>query len=409
MAGNTLLTRLEITRKATRLFTNSNMFIKNVDRQYDSQFAVEGAKIGATLKVRLPNDYIVTDGPALSVQDTAEQQTTLTVATQRHIDTGFSTAERALSLDDFGERILKPKLNNLCGNVASTVMTSIGEAAANARANFDGSSNIIAPVQTTFLESGAILDDNGAPMMGTKGDRKIVNDPWTDARTASSLSGLFNPSAPISQQYETGTMKQALGFSWMRDQTVIKHTSGSFSAGTVNGAGQSGNNLVTNAITGTLNQGDVITLANVNAVNFTTKKSTGMLRQFVVTANVLTAATTIPIFPALIGQNAGADVQYQTVDTAPINGATILLYTKPSVTYRKSLAYAPEAITLVTADLYMPTKGVIEYARAQHDGISLRSLAVYVAGTDQAVDRLDVLFGWLAIRPQWMVGVYDAI
>lgn len=406
--ANALLTRLEITRKATRLFTNSNAFIKNVDRQYDNQFAVEGAKIGATLKVRLPNDYIVTDGPALSVQDTAEQQTTLTVATQRHIDTGFTTAERALSLDDFAERILKPKLNNLAGNVAQTVMTSIGEAAANGRFNSNAGA-IISPTQQQFLEAGAILDDNGAPMMGTKGDRKVVNDPWTDARTASSLTGLFNPSAPISEQYATGTMKQALGFSWMRDQTVIKHLSGTFTAGTVAGAGQSGTTLTTNAITGTLRTGDIITIAGVFAVNYTTKVSTGMLRQFVVTANVLNAATSIPIFPAIVAQNLGADVQYQTVVDAPADTAVISLYTQPNVTYRKSLAYAPEAVTLVTADLYMPTKGVIEYARAQHDGISLRSLAVYVAGTDQAVDRLDVLFGWLAIRPQWMVGVYDQI
>jgi hypothetical protein len=78
--ANTLLTRLEITRKAIRLFTNSNAFIKSMPRQYDNQYAVSGAKIGATLKVRLPNDYTVTDGPGLSLQDTAEQQTTLTVA-----------------------------------------------------------------------------------------------------------------------------------------------------------------------------------------------------------------------------------------------------------------------------------------------------------------------------------------
>jgi hypothetical protein len=124
-------------------------------------------------------------------------------------------------------------------------------------------------------------------MMGTMGDRKIVNDPWTDARTSTSLAGLFNPVSRISEQYEYGSVKQALGFSWMRDQTVIKHTAGTFTAGTVNGGGQSGSSLVTNAITGTLNQGDIITIANVIAVNRVTKQSTGMSRQFVVTANVL--------------------------------------------------------------------------------------------------------------------------
>lgn len=407
---NTLLTRLEITRKAIRLFTNSNAFIKNIDRQYDNQFAVVGAKIGATLKVRLPNDYTVTDGPGLSLQDTAEQQTTLTVATQRHVDTGFSTAEMALSLDDYAERITKPKMNNLGGNVAKTVMQAIGRSAANARANFSGTT-IISPNAQTFVEAGAILDDNSAPLMGTKGDRKIINDPWTDARTSTSLQGLFNPSGPISEQYAIGGMKSALGLSWMRDQTVIKHTAGTFTAGAISGANQTGTTLTTGAITGTLNAGDIITIAGVNAVNRVTKESTGMARQFVVTANVLTAATSIPIYPALIPPNpiTGTEVQYQTVTASPADLATISLYTAPSAVYRKSLAYAPEAITMVTADLYMPTKGVIDSARAQFDGISMRSISAYLPGSDQAINRDDVLFGYLAVRGEWITGVYDAI
>lgn len=407
--SNTLLTRLEITRKSIRLFINSNAFIKNIDRQYDSQFAVTGAKIGATLRVRLPNDYTVTDGPGLSLQDTAEQQTTLTVATQRHVDTGFTTAEMALSLDDYAERIAKPKMNNLAGNVAKTVMTAIGESAANMIANFNGAT-IISPNAQTFVQAGAILDDNSAPMMGTKGDRKIVNDPWTDARTSTSLAGLFNPQPAISEQYAYGSMKQALGFSWMRDQTVIKHTAGTFTAGTVNGASQSGTTLVTNAITGTLKQGDIITIAGVVAVNRVTKQSTGMSRQFVVTADAASGATSLSIYPAIVAQGVGGvDSQYQTVVSAPADGAAISLYTAPSAVYRKSLAYAPEAITMVTADLYMPTKGVIDSARAQYDGISMRSISAYLPGSDQAINRDDVLFGYLAIRPEWLVAVPDAI
>lgn len=407
--ANTLLTRLEITRKAIRLFISSNAFVKSIDKQYDNQFAVTGAKIGSTLKIRLPNDYTVTDGPGLSLQDTAEQQTTLTVATQRHVDTGFTTAEMALSLDDYAERITKPKMNNLGGNVAKTVIQSIAASAANARANFSGTT-IITPNAQTFVEAGAILDDNSAPMMGTRGDRKIVNDPWTDARTSTSLQGLFNPSASISEQYATGSMKQALGFSWMRDQTVVKHTSGSFTAAAVSGANQTGTSITTGAQTGNLVVGDIITITGVNAVNRVTKQSTGMLRQFVVTAATTGGvSTSISIYPALIPPSGGNEVQYQTVTASPADTAPISLYTAPSTTYRKSLAYAPEAITMVTADLYMPTKGVIDSARAQFDGISMRSISAYLPGSDQAINRDDVLFGFLAIRGEWLVGVYDAI
>lgn len=408
--GNSLLTINMITREAIRLFTNSNLFIQNIDRQYDSQYAIEGAKIGSVLRIRLPNDYIVTDGPAASVQDTSEQNTSLTLATQRHVDTGFTTAQRTLELDDFSERILKPKVNALAGNVARTVMENIGETPCNFRANVDGSGNIISPTKTQFLEAGAILDDNSAPMMGTKGDRKVINDPWTDARLVDSLAGQFNPSASISRQYEYGVMKQALGFSFFRDQTVIKHTAGTFTAGTVNGAEQTGTTLVTNAITGTLKQGDVITIQGVIAVNRVTKQTTGKLRQFVVTANVLSGAVSIPIYPAIVAQVGGSDVQYQTVVSSPADTAPISLATKPSETYRKSIAYAPDGITMVTADLWMPPKnGVIEAARHSMDGVSMRHIAAYQIGTDQAIDRLDVLFGQLAIRPEWMTTVADSI
>jgi hypothetical protein len=64
---------------------------------------------------------------------------------------------------------------------------------------------------------------------------------------------------------------------------------------------------------------------------------------------------------------------------------------------------------MVTADLYMPTKGVIDSARAQFDGISMRSISAYLPGSDQAINRDDVLFGYLAIRPEWICGVYDQI
>jgi hypothetical protein len=38
----------------------------------------------------------------------------------------------------------------------------------------------------------------------------------------------------------------------------------------------------------------------VNAVNRVTKQTTGTLRQFVVTADVATGATSIPIYPAIV-------------------------------------------------------------------------------------------------------------
>jgi hypothetical protein len=403
--ANSILTIDMITRAAVSLFKNSNMFIQNIDTQYDGQFAVDGAKIGDTLRIRLPNDFTVRNGTALQAQDTSEKYTSLPLSTQQGVDVSFSTAERTMKLDDYSERVLMPMINNLAGAVALNVMSSVEGNVCNFVSNVDGSGNIISPTADTVLQAKSALESNSAPQMP---GRKVVMDEYTEARVVSTLAGLFNPSQEISQQYRTGSMKNALSFDWYMDQTVIKHTSGTFTAGTVNGAGQSGNLLTVNAITGTLTKGDIITIAGVFAVNRVTKQSTGKLRQFVVTADVPSGATSIPIYPAIVPGAGGQAVQYQTVVDSPANAAAIALASKPSEIYRKNIAYAPEAITMATADLVLP-KGVHEAARRQQDGISLRMITAYVVGTDQLATRLDVIYGWTWPRGEWGVVVADKI
>src|SRR6267154_871510 len=284
--ANTILTINMITREAVRLFKNSNLFIQNIDHQYDSSFAIDGAKIGSSLRIRLPSDYTVRQGPAMSLQDTTEQFTTLNVTTQSGVDVPFTSAERTMSLDDYAERVMAPLINNLAGNVAATIMLGSEGGVCNYVSNVDGAGFVTTPGSAQFLLGNAVLDDNSADQM----TRNVVNDPTTDALTTVSLQGLLNPTPEISAQFRTGMMKSGLGFDrFFRDQTVIKHTTGTFSAGgTVNGGGQStatgGGNITVNAITGTFRKGDIVTFGAVNAVNRVTKDTLGTLRQFVITA-----------------------------------------------------------------------------------------------------------------------------
>lgn len=410
MSGNALLTIDMITAEAVMLFKNSNAFMQNISTQYDDSFGVVGAKIGSSLRVRLPLDYTVTNGPGLSAQDSVEQSITLPLATQRHVDLTFTSAEQTLKVDDYADRFLMPAMNNLAGNIASTIMAGSEGGICNIVANFDGSGNIASPSLQQVLDSRAVLADNSAPQL----DRKFVNDPHTMARLTGSLTGLLNPSTDISKQYRDGSVYNAAGYTWLEDQTAIKHTTGTFSAGTVHGASQTGTTLVTNAITGTLKKGDIITIALVNGVNRVTKQTQGTVRQFVVTADVLTAATAIPIYPAIVPGSADYNpttgdgaVQYQTVDVSPADAAVISLFTPASSTYRKNIAFAPQAVTMVTADLEKPP--MTECARKQYDGVSMRTLRTYVPGTDQTVTRCDVLFGYLYVRPEWGCIVADAI
>jgi len=406
--ANSLLTINMITREAVRLWKNSNAFLQNVDMQYDDSFAVSGAKIGSTLRIRLPNDFTVANGPALSVQDTSEQNATLVLATQKHVDVGYSTADRTLSLDDYSRRVLAPMVNNLAGAVAVDIMSGSEGGICNFVANQDAGGNLLNPIQSTYLRAGASLDNNSAPIA----NRKVVNSPDSEATVVSTLSGLLNPQSEISRQYVTGRMYDALGFIWMKDQTTIAHQNGTLAQGsaTVSGAGQTGLALTVNALAGSLNVGDIITIAGVYQVNRITKQSTGKLRQFVVTANVAAGATSIPIYPAIVPAVGGAAVQYQTVTASPADGAAVNPTNglAASTQYTKNFAYAPEAVTLATADLEMP-KNVHEVAREQFDGVSMRMVTDYFIGTDQLITRLDVLYGYLWIRPEWACVVADIV
>lgn len=401
--ANSLLTISMVTREAVRLFRNSNWFLRTINRQFDEEFGRGGAKIGSQLRIRLPNDYTLRTGPTANPQSTNEQSTMLTVANQYGVDVSFTSADRALSLDDYSERVLAPAVNILAGGVAVAVMANI-EQASNFVMNTDASSNMISPSAGTWLQAGAILDRNGAP----RNDRFIVLDPITQARTVTSLTGLFNPQAKISEQYMRGTLSvDTLGFDWGMDQTVTMHTTGAYGTPpTVSGANQTGSTLTISALAGPVVAGDIFTIAGVRAVNRVTKSSTGQLQQFTVLANANAGATSLSIYPPITPASGGNPVPFQTVDVSPAGGANIVFATAASSAYRNNFAYYAEALTLATAELELP-RGTHEAARETYDGISLRMVTDYAILSDSFVTRLDILFGSLMVRPEWVCKVAD--
>jgi hypothetical protein len=402
--SNTLLTINMITREAVRLWVNTNSFLQHIDTQYDDQFAITGAKIGQSLRIRLPNDYTVRTGPVAQIQDTAETNTTLTLATQKGVDVSFNSAERTMSLDDYSKRILAPAVNNLVGAVAADVMSGVEGGISNLVGNFDLAGNLLRPTLDTWLQAKALLSLRSAPT----DNRKFILDPVSMARTVQNLSGLLNPATEISEQYRTGEVYNAIGFDWFEDQTVIKHTTGTYVVGvspTVNGANQTGTSINITIGASSFNVGDIITFAGVNAVNRITKVSTGELQQFVVTSY---AGGVLGIYPAIVPPSGGNPVQYQTVTASPANGAAINSLTLTGTVYRKNFAFIPDAVTMATADLEMP-KNMQEVARERMDGVSLRMVTGFDIKSDQFITRLDVLYGYVWVRPEWAVVVADVI
>jgi hypothetical protein len=388
-----------ITREALLILENSLTFTKTVNRQYSDQFAVSGAKIGATLNIRVPAQFTVSNGPGLAVQNFTETQVPLVINQQKHVDVTFSSQELTLSIQDFSERVLAPQIAQLANQIDqdglalySSVYNSVGVPGV--------ANSTVAP----FLAAGVALDNTATPRDITK--RNIVLSPQGQADAVSGFQSYFNDQDTIGKQYANGTMGRALGFKWSMDQNVNALTVGAL-GGTplVNGATQTGASLITNgwtaAVLQRLNGGETFTMPGVYSVNPLSKFSTGKLQSFTIVGigtSDVSGNMTPTISPAIVTSGAT-----QNVTASPASGAALTFTSGAAgVITPVGLAYHRDAFTLATVDL----ENVAQYGawgdRVSDNqlGISMRIARQYAISTDTIPCRIDILYGWLATRPQ---------
>jgi hypothetical protein len=393
--ANNLLTIDMITRKCLEIFENNLVISRNCNKEYDDSFAVEGAKIGSTLRIRLPDRALVTDGAALQVQDDNEQFTTLTVSDQKHIGINFTSAELTMQLDDFAERVLKPRISQLASSVDADVANAYKSIF-----NTVGTPGTTPATALVLLQAQQKLNESAAPMS----PRYATVNPAANAGLVNGLSGFFNPVGTISRQFKTGMMGEGvLGYDEMNmSQSIVNHTTGS-RAGTilvnetVSTQGQATITLDGFSSGTTVTVGDVFTIAGVYAVNPQTRLSTGSLQQFVVTA-AQTAATADMVDMAISPPMYTSSNALATIDAFPANNAAVTFVGTASTTYPQNLVYHKNAITLATADLFLP-QGVDMASRQVHNGISMRIVRDYDINNDRMPCRVDVLYGFNTIRP----------
>jgi len=398
--SNSILTIDMITRKALEILENNLVLTRNVNRQYDDSFAVEGAKIGSTLRIRLPDRALVTDGAALQVQDDNEQYTTLTVSSQKHIGVNFTSAELTMQLDDFAERVLKPRISQLASSVDADVANAYKSIY-----NSVGTPGTTPGTSLVLLQAQQKLNENAATMS----PRYATVNPAANAGLVEGMKGLFNPTDTISRQFKNGMMGEGvLGFDEVNmSQSIKQHLTGSWGTtitvtSTVSTQGQATLPISFTGSSKTWNVGDVFTIANVYAVNPQTRESTGSLQQFTVTAVASGSSTaTLSISPALYT----ADQALATVDTFPQASAAVTMVGSAATSYPQNLVYHKDAITFATADLLLP-QGVDMAARAVHNGISLRVVRQYDINNDRLPCRIDVLYGYSAMRPQMAARIW---
>jgi len=407
--ANNLLTISMITNEALMVLENELTFTGRVDRNYDDQFAVVGAKIGNTVNVRRPGRFVGTSGPALNVEDFNETSVPVVLEEQFHVDTQFTTQDLSLSLDMFSDRVLKPAIAAIANKIDfdGTTMAVLNTA------NTVGTAGTVPSDIATFLTAQAFLDGEGTPR---DGKRCCVLDPFTGASIVGSLKGLFNPNGIISAQYEKGLMgKDTIGMNWYMDQNIVSHIYGSYSTatmttntstftGSLTTGWASTSTITISAVTANavLNAGDTIQIAGVFAVNPQNRQPYGgnVLRSFVVTTAVTITgggSASVIVSPAII--TAG---QFQNVKVSSTSAtAAVTPFNKTGVVSPQNLVFHRNAFTLATADLELPD-GVHFAGRAsdKENGLSIRVVRQYTINNDSIPTRLDVLYGWAPLYPE---------
>jgi hypothetical protein len=393
---NTILTPTAVTREALRVLHQKLNFVPNVDLQYDDQYAKTGAKIGADLKIRNPNQYTVRRGASLSAQDTVESSTTLTVASQYGVDLNFTSVDLTLSLDDFSKRILDPAMAVLAANIEGDILTAVYKDVYNT-VTTPGSAATFARA----LSARKLMVDNLAP----PGDRTICLQTQDSVDLVDALKGLFHDSEAIKKQYREGMLGRTAGFDWFENTLLPSHTRGAGTAFTTD-TRTSAMTINTNALStitvalnsGAINAGDTFKIANVFRVHPETKSNTGVLQEFVATAAAVSGATSLNIAPSIVLSGAYQNVVIPTVSAT---AATTAQGTAGS-SFPISLAFHKNAFAVASADLVMPS-GVDFSSRQVLDGISMRIVRAYDINNDKFPCRLDVLFGAKTLRAQHAV------
>lgn len=391
--ANSLLTVQQITREALRVLHQKLTFIGSINRQYDSQYAKEGAKIGSDLKIRLPNQYTVTNGAVMSAQETDEQSTTLSVSTQKHVGINFSTAELTLSLDDFSSRILDPAMAVLAASMEADAYSMYKDVYQIV------DSDTVALAFSDILKGRKALNDALAPM---DNNRTALLSTTHAVKIVDALKTLQEDSGSLSKQYREGRMYRAAGFDFSESTHANDHTTGTaakttgYVMNTSTGLTSGSGTLTISGGSTTFLKGDVITIADVYRVHPETKVSTGALQQFVVTADSGASATSLSVSPAPVTSGARQNV---SLVSAGASKALVKVGAGASELLNSSMVYHRDAFAFASADLIMP-KGIDFAAREVYDGISMRIVRQYDIVNDKLPCRVDVLYGYKSIRPQ---------
>ena len=407
--ANTTLTASIVAKAALAILDNELGWLKKLYRAHESEFSnrVNGYKIGDTVSIRRPADFTVRSGATMDLQDVIEGKTTLTIDQQIGVDFSFTSSDLTLEVTDLAERVMKPAMTNIINHMADDVATQMYQGFY----NWVGTPGNELGSYAEFALGPERLDEMAVPMT----DRCALLSPADHWGLVGNQTGLYVESLAKSA-YNTGSLGMIGGVDTYMSQVTPTHTTGSRTASTplTDGVGQNvtydtakntwTQSLITDgwASSTTIKAGDVFTLDGVYMVNPKTKSSTGILQQFVTTADVTadettTNDTTLTISPPIILSGPHQTVTLSGVSTT--DGLTITPVGTASTAYKQNMVFHKNAMALAMVPLEMP-QGAINGARESYKDMSVRVVPVYDGVNDVSKWRLDLLYGRKLVDPR---------
>jgi hypothetical protein len=402
--SNTNLTIDMITKEAMKIAHETATFLGTVDRQYDESFGKAGGKIGSTLRVRKPNEYEVTTGRAIQVQDTEEQKVDLTMATQKHVAMRFNSAELYTDIDDFSRRYIRPAVSRLISDVESDVLQGVTKDVWNVVGSANTAINSLSVPGLARARLNQCLAPKGM------GERSIQMDSVTMASLVTGLASLFQDDKQLKKQYREGMVGRTAMADYYENERVWTLPNAADVATTLDTytVVDGDTDITVATLSAAPVEGMVFTIAGVYDCHPETKAAYPHLKQFVVTS----ATTTVINFqPAIKLSGARQNVVNSTGGTAaPSTTAAVAFVGDASGSYVQPIMYHKDAFAFVTGDLPLMA-GADRCVRQTHEGISLRVWTDSDIKSDEQLTRIDILYGYAALRPEWacrMIGAKNS-
>lgn len=399
-----------VAKEALRLAHEKATFIGTINRSYDDSFAKTGGKIGSTLRVREPNQYVRTQGSrVMDVQDQNDSTQTITVATQDHVDMRFNSAELALDIDELSRRYIEPAMSVLISGIDGDCLTTATKQTFNV-AGTPGT--IVGAVTSGFSDTSALGNARAKINQGLApkdSNRSLQMDSITMASVSNGIKGLFHPSDQVEKSFREGFLAHTAMADLYENERTWSLTNIADVTGTTDAASlvtDGGTTVDMHTTVASPAVGSVFTIAGVYACHPETKQAYSHLQQFtVITTSAGAGCTVSPtIYLGLSGTTAAKRNVCAADGTAlaltDFNSKTLTFVGAASTSYRQNLMYHRDAFTFVTADLPL-MDGANKCVRMTQDGISLRVWQDADIRNDELLMRIDILYGFKTLRPYW--------